>query len=103
MDNISSAQPNTEKGTSQGAQPCRTYISSRFAFCVTASWGAQPHNMVVLNRFAFRSIASWGTRIHNAVVSGGYNHHCIAEVVKWRPPLLFANPLGHGLVATLDM
>ena len=34
---------------------------------------------------------------------GGYNHHCIGEEVEWRPPLLYANPLGHRVLATLDM
>ena len=31
---------------------------------------------------------------------GGYNHHCIGEEVEWRPPLLYANPLGHHVPAT---
>ena len=34
---------------------------------------------------------------------GGYNHHCIGEEVEWRPPLLYANPLGHRVPATPDM
>ena len=34
---------------------------------------------------------------------GGYNHHCIGEEVEWRPPLLYANPLGHRIPATPDM
>ena len=34
---------------------------------------------------------------------GGYNHHCIGEEVEWRPPLLYANPLGHRVPTTLDM
>ena len=34
---------------------------------------------------------------------GGYNHHCIGEEVEWRPPLLYANPLGHRVLATRDM
>ena len=29
---------------------------------------------------------------------GGYNHHDIE--VEWRPPLLYANPLGHRVRAT---
>ena len=34
---------------------------------------------------------------------GGYNHHCIGEEVEWRPPLLYANHLGHRVPATPDM
>ena len=34
---------------------------------------------------------------------GGYNHHCIGEEVEWRPPLLYAYPLGHRVPATPDM
>ena len=35
---------------------------------------------------------------------GGYNHHDIGEeVIEWRPPLLYANPLGHRVHATLDV
>ena len=33
----------------------------------------------------------------------GDNHHCIGEEVEWRPPLLYANPLGHRVPATSDM
>ena len=75
MDDFSSARPNTEEGASQGAQSCQTYVSSRFAFRVTASWGAQPHNTVVSNRFAFRITASWGAQSHNAVVSSRFVFH----------------------------
>ena len=32
---------------------------------------------------------------------GGYNHRGIGEEVEWRPLLLFANPLGHRVPATL--
>ena len=35
--------------------------------------------------------------------AGGCNHHCIGEEVEWRPPLLYANRLGHGVPTTLDM
>ena len=72
MDDFSSARPNTEEGASQGAQSCKTYVSSRFAFRVTASWGAQSHNTVVSNRFAFRVTASWGAQSHNTVVSNRF-------------------------------
>ena len=34
---------------------------------------------------------------------GGYDHYCIGEEVEWRPPLLYANPLGHRVPATPDM
>ena len=36
-----------------------------------------------------------------AGVVGSYNHHDIGEEVDWRPPLLYANPLGHRVPATL--
>ena len=72
MDDFSSARPNTEEGASQGAQSCQTYVSSRFAFRVTASWGAQSHNTVVSNCFVFRITASWGAQSHNAVVSSRF-------------------------------
>ena len=75
MDDFSSARPNTEEGASLGAQSCQTYVSSRFAFRVTASWGAQSHNTVVSNRFAFRITASWGAQSHNAVVSSRFVFH----------------------------
>ena len=32
---------------------------------------------------------------------GGYNHHDMGEEVEWRPPLLYANPLGRRIPATL--
>ena len=32
---------------------------------------------------------------------GSYNHRDIGEEVEWRPPLLYANPLGHRVLATL--
>ena len=32
---------------------------------------------------------------------GSYNHLDIGEEVEWRPPLLYANPLGHRLPAAL--
>ena len=60
MDGFSSARRNTEEGASHGAQSYQTYVSSRFAFRVTASWGAQSHNTVVSNRFVFRITGSWG-------------------------------------------
>ena len=44
MDDFSSARPNTEEGASQGARFCKAYVSSCFAFRITASWGAQSHN-----------------------------------------------------------
>ena len=47
MDEFSSARPNTKEGASQGAQSCKAYVSSRFAFWITASWGAQSHNMLL--------------------------------------------------------
>ena len=72
MGKYSSAWPNTEEGASQGAQSCKAYVSSRFAFRITASWGAQSHNAVVSSRFAFRITASWGAQSHNAVVSSGF-------------------------------
>ena len=75
MDDFSSARPNTEEGASQGAQSCKTYVSSRFAFRVTASWGDHSHNTVVSNRFAFRITASWGAQSHNAVVSSRFVFH----------------------------
>ena len=75
MDDFSSARPNTEEGASQGAQSCKAYASSRFAFRITASWGAQSHNTVVLNRFAFWITASWGAQSHNAVVSSRFVFH----------------------------
>ena len=40
MDDFSSARPNTEEGALEGAQSCKAYISSRFAFRITESWGA---------------------------------------------------------------
>ena len=36
-----------------------------------------------------------------AGVVGSYNRHDIGEEVEWRPPLLYANPLGHSVPATL--
>ena len=30
---------------------------------------------------------------------GGYNHYDIGEEAEWRPPLLYANPLGHRVPA----
>ena len=56
MDNFSSARPNTEAGASQGAQSCKVYVSSRFAFRITASWGAQSHNAVVSSRYVFHGV-----------------------------------------------
>ena len=79
MDDFSSARPNTEEGASQGAQSCQTYVSSRFAFRVTASWGAQSHNTVVSNRFVFRITASWGAQSHNAVVSSRFVFHRVTN------------------------
>ena len=43
-----------------------------------------------------------------AGVVGGYNHHCIGEEVEWRPPLLrppllYAYPLGHRVLASLKI
>ena len=32
-----------------------------------------------------------------------YNHHDIGEEVEWRPPLMYANPLGHRIPATLKI
>ena len=55
MDNFSSARPNTEEGASQGAESCKTYVLSRFAFRVSASWGAQSHNAVLSSRFVSQS------------------------------------------------
>ena len=34
---------------------------------------------------------------------GSYNHHGIGKEVECRPSLLYANPLGHNIPATLDM
>ena len=34
---------------------------------------------------------------------GSYNHHDIGEEVGWRPPLLYANPLGHRVPANLKI
>ena len=34
---------------------------------------------------------------------GSYKHHDIGEEVEWRPPLLYANPLGHCVPATLKI
>ena len=34
---------------------------------------------------------------------GGYNHHDIGEEVEWRPPLLYANPSGNRIPATLKV
>ena len=34
---------------------------------------------------------------------GGYDHDCIGEQVEWRPLLLYANPLGHEVLATPDI
>ena len=31
---------------------------------------------------------------------GGYNHHGIGEGLEWRPPLSYANPLGHCIPPT---
>ena len=31
---------------------------------------------------------------------GSYNHRDIGEEAEWRPPLLYANPLGHRVPAT---
>ena len=75
MENFSSARPNTEEGASQAARSYKTYVSSRFAFRMTASWGAQSHNTVVSNCFAFRITASWGAQPHNAVVSSPFVLH----------------------------
>ena len=80
MDGFSSARPNTEECAPQGAQSCQTYVSSRFAFRVTASWGAQSHNTVVSNRFAFRITASWGAQSHNAVVSSRFVFHGVPNL-----------------------
>ena len=38
-----------------------------------------------------------------AGVVGSYHHHGIGEEVDWRPPLLYANPLGHRVPATLKI
>ena len=40
---------------------------------------------------------------HPAGGVGGYNHHYIGDEVEWRPPLLYANPLGHHVPATLHL
>ena len=37
----------------------------------------------------------------SAVAVGDYNHYDTGEEVEWRPPLLYANPLGHRVPATL--
>ena len=34
---------------------------------------------------------------------GGYNHHDIGDEVDWRPPLLYAYPLGHRVPATREI
>ena len=75
MDDFSSARPNTEEGASQGAQSCKAYVSSHFAFRITASWCAQSHNTVISNCFTFRITASWGTQYRNAVVSSRFVFH----------------------------
>ena len=75
MDDFSSARPNTEEGASQGAQSYKMYVSSRFAFRITASWGARSHNTVVSNHFGFRITASWGAQSNNAVVSSCFLFH----------------------------
>ena len=31
------------------------------------------------------------------------NHHQIGEEVEWRPPLLYANRLGHRVPSTFDI
>ena len=46
MEKFSSAQPNTEEGASQSVQSYNVYVSSHFAFQITASWVAQSHNAV---------------------------------------------------------
>ena len=86
MDNFSLARPNTEEGASQGAQSCKTDVSSRFTFRVTASWGAQSHNTVVSNRFAFRITASWGAQSHNAVISSRFVFHGVPNPGTWVVP-----------------
>ena len=40
-----------------------------------------------------RPLPAWGV--------GRDNHRDIGEEVEWRPPLLYANPLGHHVPATL--
>ena len=85
-DDFSSARPNTEEGASQGPQSCKRYVSSCFAFRVTASWGAQSHNTVVWNRFAFQSTASWGAQSHNAVVSSRLVFHGVPDPGTWVVP-----------------
>ena len=72
MDQFSLARPNTEEGASQGAQSCKAYVSSRFAFRVTASWGTQSHNAVASSGFEFGITASWGAQSYNTVVSSGF-------------------------------
>ena len=53
VNKFSSARPNNEEGTSQGAQSCMAYISSCFLFRITASWGAQSQNADVSSRFHY--------------------------------------------------
>ena len=32
---------------------------------------------------------------------GGYNHHGTSDKGDWIPPLMYANPFGHRILATL--
>ena len=98
MDDFSSARPNTEEGASQGAQSCKTHVSSRFAFRITASWGAQSHKYgrfesfrVSEHRFIgcpipqcgrFESFcASWGAQSRNLGCANNKYIVCHAMVV----------------------
>ena len=41
------------------------------------------------------------TSVHGPLGVGGYNHHDSGVEGEWRPLLLYANPLGHRVPATL--
>ena len=96
--------------------PHEAMIQNAKRFRTTVLWDWAPHEAVMRNakRDEMYVLQDWApceapssilgrAEEKSSMAPPGRGRGCIGEEVEWRPPSLYANPLGHRVPATPDM